>query len=239
MATTYNIEIREFNGIDYDILYPKTTMENVDGLANSFSQIDDEIEGLSQDIDNLQRTKQDTATLKDLAFKDKATLTNGENVFGILPVNYGGTGLISSPSMLVNLGSANADNILKESPRPGVTGILSITNGGTGKSSASEAWTNLGGGSIGKLNSLSETDIPNLNAEKITTGTFSADRIPSLNASKITDGTFSSDRIPTLTISKISGVTSISQRPDYTISNTDLTAGSSSLATGKLYFYYE
>ena len=56
MATTYNIEIREFNGIDYDILYPKTTMENVDGLANSFSQIDDEIEGLSQDIDNLQRT---------------------------------------------------------------------------------------------------------------------------------------------------------------------------------------
>ena len=178
MATTYNIEIREFNGIDYDILYPKTTIENVDGLANSFSQIDDEIEGLSQDIDNLQRTKQDTATLKALAFKDKATLTNGENVFGILPVNYGGTGLISSPSMLVNLGSNASVNVMQASPQPGVTGKLGIANGGTNGTTASEARSNL-------------------------------------------------------------GITDIATHPDYTISNTDLTAGSSSLATGKLYFYYE
>lgn len=47
-------------------------------------------------------------------------------------VAQGGTGLTSSPSMLVNLSRTTADTIMKASPRPGVTGVLPRANGGTG-----------------------------------------------------------------------------------------------------------
>lgn len=49
--------------------------------------------------------------------------------------------------------------------------------------------------------------IPNLDASKITTGTFSTARIPSLAASKITSGTFDAARIPDLNASKITAGT--------------------------------
>ena len=45
--------------------------------------------------------------------------------------------------------------------------------------------------------------IPNLDASKITSGTFTTARIPSLGASKITSGTFNLDRIPTIPASKV------------------------------------
>ena len=61
-----------------------------------------------------------------------------------LSIANGGTGLTSSPSMLTNLGSTTAANILAASPRPGITGTLPVTNGGTGATSASDARTNLG-----------------------------------------------------------------------------------------------
>lgn len=51
---------------------------------------------------------------------------------------------------------------------------------------------------------LAATDIPNLDAAKIATGTFADSRIPNLNASKINAGTFGADRIPQLSASKIS-----------------------------------
>jgi len=51
--------------------------------------------------------------------------------------------------------------------------------------------------------SLSASDIPSLNADKITSGSFGTDRIPSLNADKITSGSFGTDRIPNLNASKI------------------------------------
>lgn len=50
---------------------------------------------------------------------------------------------------------------------------------------------------------LVATDIPNLDATKITTGTFADARIPALAASKITSGTFVDARIPSLSPSKI------------------------------------
>ena len=53
---------------------------------------------------------------------------------GTLAVARGGTGLTASPSMLVNLASTTAANVLAASPRPGVTGVLPIANGGTGSS---------------------------------------------------------------------------------------------------------
>lgn len=58
-------------------------------------------------------------------------LTAVENKFPV-KIADGGTGLTASPSMLTNLASTTADNVLKANPRPGVTGTLPIANGGTG-----------------------------------------------------------------------------------------------------------
>ncbi len=54
---------------------------------------------------------------------------------------------------------------------------------------------------------LSASNIPNLDASKITSGSINVARIPSLDAAKITTGTLGTDRIPTLAQSKISGLT--------------------------------
>lgn len=43
---------------------------------------------------------------------------------------------------------------------------------------------------------ISASDVPNLSASKITSGTFSTSRIPNLSASKITSGTLSALRLP-------------------------------------------
>ena len=51
------------------------------------------------------------------------------------------------------------------------------------------------------------TQIPNLPASKITSGTFAAARIPALDASKVSTGTFSADRIPNLAASKVTSGT--------------------------------
>ena len=56
----------------------------------------------------------------------------GDITSGALPVARGGTRLTANPSMLTNLGTTAAANILTSAPRPGVTGTLSIANGGTG-----------------------------------------------------------------------------------------------------------
>ena len=50
---------------------------------------------------------------------------------------------------------------------------------------------------------LDAARIPNLDASKIASGTLAAARIPSLDSSKITSGTLGVDRIPTLTAAKI------------------------------------
>ena len=49
----------------------------------------------------------------------------------------------------------------------------------------------------GSMN-LHSDDIPNLNASKVTSGTFSTSRIPNLSASKITSGTINAARLPDL-----------------------------------------
>jgi hypothetical protein len=53
---------------------------------------------------------------------------------------------------------------------------------------------------------LVDTDIPNLPASKITSGTFGVDRIPALSADKITSDELNVNRIPTLPQSKITGL---------------------------------
>lgn len=68
----------------------------------------------------------------------------GDATFKVLPVEGGGTGLTSNPSMLINLASAVASNVFQTSPSPGVTGVLSIANGGTGANTVSAACKALG-----------------------------------------------------------------------------------------------
>jgi len=47
----------------------------------------------------------------------------------------GASSLTASPSMLVNLASTSAANVMQSAPRPGVTGVLPLANGGTGVNS--------------------------------------------------------------------------------------------------------
>lgn len=65
---------------------------------------------------------------------------------GTLPIARGGTGLTSSPSLLVNLGSTAAANVLTASPRPGVTGTLGVANGGTGAATLASGQALIGNG---------------------------------------------------------------------------------------------
>lgn len=52
---------------------------------------------------------------------------------------YFGVGMSTAPTVLTNLSSNSADNLLKSAPRPGVTGTLGLANGGTGVAASTNA----------------------------------------------------------------------------------------------------
>ena len=146
-----------------------------------------------------------TGAMQTVAAANGAFYSTGANVkpiFGTLPIKQGGTGKTTATEAWTNLGggsigklnTVSAANISSVSASV-ITGTLGITHGGTGKTTATEAWTYLGGGSIGKLNTVSATNISSVSASVIT-GTLGTDRIPNLDASKITTGIFAADRIP-------------------------------------------
>lgn len=103
-----------------------------------------------------------------------ATAQDGKPAFGTLPIAQGGTGLAASPSMLTNLASTTAANVLAASPRPGVTGTLPVGNGGTGATTFDSNSVLIGNGTsaIGTRGITNETA-----AKAIVTGT----NIPTMN----------------------------------------------------------
>ena len=111
--------------------------------------------------------------------------------------NAGGTINIS------NFTPINNNTLLIET-NTDISGTLAITGGLTvnGVSISSD-----GGGGGGGGGNLTESDIPNLSANKITTDTLGADRIPNLSANKITTDTLGQDRIPNLSANKITSDT--------------------------------
>jgi len=95
-----------------------------------------------------------------------------QSVGAPLGVDKGGTGLTANPSLLTNLASAAAANVLQASPRPGVTGILPLGNGGLGKDFSAAAGANAGfHNSIFRGKNLGTTFTAAQSAQ-ITAGTF-------------------------------------------------------------------
>lgn len=45
MATNKNITMRQYNGTDYDTLYPKTTLNQVEGASTQLNQLQQNIDG--------------------------------------------------------------------------------------------------------------------------------------------------------------------------------------------------
>ena len=88
-----------------------------------------------------------------------------------LPVSNGGTGITANPSLLTNLASGTAANVLQASPRPGVTGVLPLANGGLGKDFSAA------GGNAGFHNSIFRgknlgTSYTAAQSSQVTAGTF-------------------------------------------------------------------
>ena len=84
----------------------------------------------------------------------------------------------------------------------GTLTVTSVSGDGSGLTLLNA--DNLSSGSVSSDRlSLVASDIPSLDADKITTGTLGTDRIPNLDAGKITTGTLGTDRIPSLDADKI------------------------------------
>lgn len=229
---------RNFTIIDYNNI-----CENIRDLENRKRNIADKIDAASQMSGILPVANGGTGVstvaaikalleLGALAFKSLVTLTT--DVIGILPLANGGTGLSVSPSLLTNLASSEAAAVMTSAPRPGVTGVLPIANGGTGQSTIAAARNALG---------LGNTDgaLPVANGG---TGQTTVAGIRNAIGLGNTDGALpiangGTGAVDVTGAKNNFGITDIASRPNYQISTSNLTPGTSALATGMLYFVYE
>lgn len=66
-----------------------------------------------------------------------------------IDIVHGGTGMTTSPVIIVDLASSSSTNVLQSNPTPGVTGTLTIAHGGTGATTAANApWLQKSGGTM-------------------------------------------------------------------------------------------
>ena len=115
-STTTNLNLIKDNSNEPIINLRTHLNNNLDALDGYFHTLDESLGSILPKFNN-------SGAIKSLDDNQK------------LSIQYGGTGLTSSPSMLINLGSTSSDTVLKASPRPGVTGTLPVANGGTGNAS--------------------------------------------------------------------------------------------------------
>ena len=103
----------------------------------------------------------------------------------------------TAAGMRASLGLANSATITADSGNTGSAIVVRDASGdfsagvidANGEALSSLNASNLVSGTVSSARlSLSASDIPSLNASKITAGSFGTDRIPNLNASKITAG---------------------------------------------------
>ena len=156
------------------------------------------------------------------------------NTTGALPVANGGTGQTTLAAARNAMGLGNT------------TGVLPVANGGTGLSASPSMLTNLG--STTAANVMAASPRPGVTGTlPVGNGGTGQTSLQALrNAMGLGDttgvmpiangGTGANAAAGARTNL---GITGIAVKPDYAISTTDLTAGSSALTTNQLYFVYE
>lgn len=100
----YNIEMNSFNGSSYDVLYPRTVLNNVTDWANSIyskSQVDSQINSLESEISGLDLSL--SALNRDISSLESEinTLNSGIGLLNITKNDY-----IKSSSSDISLGVA-------------------------------------------------------------------------------------------------------------------------------------
>lgn len=153
----YNIEIREFNGVDYDALYPKTKIENVDGLQTTISQIYTDIGTIntktSTNASNITQLSQQTnGEISSLKGRMSEAETDIGSINGDISSITGSLGefqqsisnLSTNKQDKTGLGNLAFKDKVTLTNNEETEGILPIDKGGTGASSSSGALMNLG-----------------------------------------------------------------------------------------------
>ena len=156
MAENKNITIKQYNGTDYDVLYPKTKVSQVDGAVASVNNVTPDntgavnVDTFEQSIKIGKNVDSDTeggASAVQFHFDGNANAYTSrivESESGALTVEailklaqalgieFGGTGATTVAAARKNLGLGNT------------SGPLPVANGGTGATTAANACTNLG-----------------------------------------------------------------------------------------------
>ena len=146
MAATYNIEIREFNGTDYDILYPITTIANVNGLTTSLDELSSNINStssrISQNETKILSLESDVSSITTNIFSITTDVDSINS--NILSIQGDISDLDLEKQDAADLGSLAFKNKAGLGANGDVDGILTIANGGTGANTSSGALSSLG-----------------------------------------------------------------------------------------------
>lgn len=134
MATNKNITMKQYNGTDYDVLYPKTKVSQVDGAVASVNNVTP---------DNTGAVKVDTFDQSIKVGKNVDVGTDG----GASAVQFhfdGNANAYTSRIVESESGALTVDAILKLTQALELIQALGLEYGGTGATTAADACANLG-----------------------------------------------------------------------------------------------
>ena len=177
MATNKNITMKQYNGTDYDVLYPKTKVSQVDGAVASVNNVTP---------DNTGAVKVDTFEQSIKIGKNVDVGTDG----GASAVQFhfdGNANAYTSRIVESESGALTVEAILK------LAQALGIEFGGTGATTAEDARTNLGLGALATSNVVSI-------AQGGTAATTASNACANLGAVKKSGDTMTGNLVNTSTI---------------------------------------